>query len=105
MRQQSPQCIIAGETQPCIAIPLQQGRSAVGVRQASAGVAAQRTTIASNTNAPFLPTCIVYAIRRDHSEYRAQICAVIQITQGWSAFLHCLKRYIAITPFGRHVGN
>jgi hypothetical protein len=52
----------------------------MGVRQASAGVTAQRTATASKKSAPFLPMCIVYAFRRYHSEYRAETCAVIQIT-------------------------
>lgn len=53
----------------------------MGVRQASAGVTAQRTTTTRKKNAPILPICIVYAFRHYHSEYRAQTCAVIQITQ------------------------
>jgi hypothetical protein len=75
--QQSAHCIIAGESQPCIAMSWQQERCANGIKQASAGATAQRTTTASSTNAPFLPTCIVYAIRHYHSECQATGCAVI----------------------------
>ena len=57
--QQSAHCIMAGELQPAIIISWQQERFAVGVRQASAGIATQSTATTSITNAPFLPTCIV----------------------------------------------
>lgn len=74
--QQSPHCIITAALQSCVGIPWQQEDCADGMRQATAGVAAQRTTIASNTKTPFLPTCIVYAIHHDHSGYHAPIRAV-----------------------------
>jgi hypothetical protein len=45
----------------CI-IPWQQPCWEAGMKHASAGVAAQRTTIANITSAPFLPMRIVYSL-------------------------------------------
>lgn len=51
----------AVELQCCI-IPWQQPCWAAGMKQASVGVAAHRTRNANNTNAPLLPTCMVYSL-------------------------------------------
>lgn len=74
--QQSPHCIITGALQSRIDVPWQEEECADGIRHTKAGVAAQRTTSASNTKTPFLPTCIVYAIHPDHSGYHAPTRAV-----------------------------
>jgi hypothetical protein len=46
----------------CCIIPWQQPCWAVGVKQASAGIAAHSTTTANNTNTPRLPLCMVYSL-------------------------------------------
>ena len=57
--QQWLHCIMAGELQSPMDIPRQHEGRAMGLKQASAGVAIQRTTSVSSTNALFLPTSIV----------------------------------------------
>jgi len=77
--QQSSDCIMAWESQATLAIPWQQGRREAGVRQASAGVAAHRTTLASNTKANFLPIFMA-ATPQDDSETPSSDGTVIPIT-------------------------